>query len=149
MSTATAGKKMNRVYQYEAMFLIGQSQTGDLAAIIQHIDEIMQRGHATVISMKKWDERRLAYEIKGQKRGLYVLVYFRAPGDQLSHIERDCNLSEKILRAIVLRADHLTDDEMKAQDGRAELMAEAKLRAERPQVAPAPVAAAPAETPAE
>ncbi|HEX2839166.1 MAG TPA: 30S ribosomal protein S6 [Phycisphaerales bacterium] len=141
MTTAVATKKPVRIYQYEAMFLIGQSQTGDLAAIIQHIEEIMQRGHATVISMKKWDERRLAYEIKGQKRGLYILVYFKAPGESLSHIERDCNLSEKILRVMILRADHLTDDEVKAQDGRAELMAEAKLRAEKPQVAPAAPAA--------
>ena len=137
MTTATASKKSSRVYTYEGMFLIGQSQTGDLGAIIQHIDEIMQRGHATVIAMKKWDERRLAYEIKGQKRGLYILVYFKAPGDSLAHIERDCNLSEKILRAMVIRADHLTEDEMKAHEGRAELMAEAKLRAEKPQVAPA------------
>lgn len=137
MTTAVATKKPVRIYQYEAMFLIGQSQTGDLGAIIHHIDEIMQRGHASVVAMKKWDERRLAYEIKGQKRGLYILVYFKAPGDSLSHIERDCNLSEKILRAMIIRADHLTEDEMKAHEGRAELMAEAKLRAEKPQAVPA------------
>jgi len=29
--------------------------------------------------MRKWDERRLAYEIKKQKRGLYILCYFKAP----------------------------------------------------------------------
>jgi small subunit ribosomal protein S6 len=141
MTTTTS--KRTRTYQYEAMFLIGQNQSGDLAAIIQHIDEIMHRAHASVIAMKKWDERRLAYEIKGQKRGLYILVYFKAPNDQLAHIERDCNLSEKILRAQILRADHYTMDEMKAHDGRADLMAEAKLRAERPATpaaAPAPAA---------
>jgi small subunit ribosomal protein S6 len=83
--------------------------------------------------MKKWDERRLAYEVRGQKRGLYILAYFKAPGAQLSHIERDCNLSEKILRAMILRADHLSDEQMTAHDGRKELALEAKMRAERPQ----------------
>jgi small subunit ribosomal protein S6 len=125
MSTTT------RKYNYEAMFLIGQNQTGDLAGIISHIEEIMQRGHASIIAMKKWDERRLAYEIGGQKRGLYILCYFNAPGGSLSHIERDCNLSEKLLRVLIQRCDHLTSDEMKAADARADLHVEAKLRAER------------------
>lgn len=126
MTTATVRK-----YNYEAMFLIGQNQTGDLASILSHIEEIMNRGHATIISMKKWDERRLAYEIGGQKRGLYILAYFNAPGSSLSGIERDCNLSERLLRVMITRCDHMTHDEMKATDGRADLAVEAKLRAER------------------
>lgn len=137
-----------RVYQYEAMFIIGQSQAADLAGVITHINEILSRGHAEIIAMKKWDERRLAYEIRGQKRGLYILVYFKAPGVDVAHIERDCNLSEKLLRTMILRADHLTAEEMQSADGRKELDIEAKMRAERP-ATPAPAtaaAAAPAET---
>lgn len=137
-----------RSYTYEAMFLIGQAAAADLSGVIEHIKEILARGHAEIIAMRKWDERRLAYEIKKQKRGLYILCYFKAPNDQLGHIERDCNLSEKVLRALILRADHLTQDEMAAADGRTELEVEAKLRAkaltEQPQAAqqPEPVAAA-------
>lgn len=131
-----------RVYNYEAMFLISQSVAADFSGAIKHIEEILARGHATIMAMKKWDERRLAYEIKGQKRGVYILVYFKAPGPDIAHIERDCNLSEKILRAQILRCDHMTDEEITAQDGRKELELEAKMRAERPQQAPAPAAAA-------
>lgn len=130
-----------RVYQYEAMFLLSQAVAADLGAAVEHIKDIIARGHGEIVALRKWDERRLAYEIAGQKRGIYILVYFKAPNTDLAHIERDCNLSEKILRVMILRADHLSDDEMKAQDGRAELMAEAKLRAEKPQVAPAAPAA--------
>jgi small subunit ribosomal protein S6 len=135
-----------RSYNYEAMFLIGQNVSADLTAVIQHINEILARGNAEVIAMRKWDERRLAYEIRGQKRGLYILVYFRAPGPDVAHIERDCNLSEKILRAMILRADHMNTEQMQAADARKELEVEAKLRAERP-ATPAPAAVtAPAET---
>lgn len=133
-----------RSYNYEAMFLIGQAAATDLAGVIDHIKEIMARGHAEIIAMKKWDERRLAYEIKKQKRGLYILCYFKAPGNDMSHIDRDCNLSEKILRALILRADHLTMDEMTAADGRTELDIEAKLRAKAALEAPVAAEAAPA-----
>jgi small subunit ribosomal protein S6 len=118
----------NRTYTYEAMFLIGQAAAADLTSVIAHINEIFARSHAEVLAMKKWDERRLAFEIKKQKRGLYILAYFKASNTVLPQIERDCNLSEKILRVMILRADHLTPDEMLASDAREALETEAKLR---------------------
>lgn len=139
-----------RVYNYEAMFLLSQAVAADLNGAIDHIKEIISRGHGEIIAMRKWDERRLAYEIQGQKRGYYVLVYFKAAGVEIAHVERDCNLSEKILRAMILRCDHMNEDEMRGQDARKELEVEAKLRAERPVIAaPAPAAdATPGEEPA-
>lgn len=139
-----------KTYTYEAMFLLSQAVAADLGGAIEHIKEILARGHAEIIALRKWDERRLAYEIKGQKRGYYILAYFKAQGDMLSHIERDCNLSEKILRNMFLRADHLTMDEMTAADGRKDLETEIRLRASQmtsaPQGAGQPV---PAGQPAE
>lgn len=138
----------DRKYYYEAMFLVGQAVAADLGGAVAHINEILSRGHAEIVALKKWDERRLAYEIKGQKRGTYILVYFKAEAKSLSHIERDCNLSEKVLRSLILRADHLSIEEMQATDGRKELEVEIKMRATQP-VTPAadqPAAPAPAST---
>lgn len=120
-----------RVYMYEAMFLLSQATAAELSSALDHIKEVLARGHAEIVAMKKWDDRRLAYEIKGQKRGVYILVYFKAPGTDIAHIERDCNLSEKIMRAMILRADHLTEDEAKNLDARKELEVEAKMRADK------------------
>lgn len=139
-----------RVYPYEAMFLVGQAAAADLAGVVAHVNEILSRAHAEVLALRKWDERRLAYEIKKQKRGLYLLAYFRAPASAVAGIERDCNLSEQIIRALVLRADHYTEDEMRAADGRDALEAEAKMRGKTPPPRdPEPVAAAALDADAE
>lgn len=121
----------NKTMPYEAMFLISQSVAADLNGVVEHINEILAKGDAEVIAMKKWDERRLAFEIDKQKRGVYILCYFNAPTDGVARIERECNLSERIMRMMVLRADHLSEDEMRAADAREELAVEAKLRAEK------------------
>jgi len=81
-----------------------------------------------VIAMRKWDERRLAYEIDKQKRGTFLLVYFEAETSRLAGLERDCNLSDVLLRTMVTRADHLTREEMQAADARDELKTEIELR---------------------
>ncbi|MFG0282823.1 MAG: 30S ribosomal protein S6 [Phycisphaerales bacterium JB039] len=121
----------DRRYNYEAMFLISQAVAADLAGAVEHINEILRRADAQLIAMSKWDERRLAFEIDKQKRGVFILTYFSAPATKVDGITRDCNLSERIMRLMLLRADHLTEDEMKATDARDALMTEAKMRAER------------------
>jgi small subunit ribosomal protein S6 len=121
-----------RTYTYECMFLLSQAVAADLAGALEHINAVLGRAKAEVLAMRKWDERRLAYEIDKQKRGVYILCYFKAPANLMSHFERDCNLSEKILRVMILRADHLSPDEIQARDGRDQLATEAKLRASEP-----------------
>jgi len=128
-----------RMYNYEAMFLLSQATAAAFSEAIAHINEVLARGHAELIAMKKWDERRLAYEVDGQKRGVYILAYFKAPGPDIAHIERDCNLSEKIMRVLILRADHLTLEEMTSLDGRKQLEIEAKMRSERGTAVPVAV----------
>ncbi|MCI0364774.1 MAG: 30S ribosomal protein S6 [Phycisphaerales bacterium] len=122
----------DRTYKYEGLFLFPQSAVSDLQAAADHVLEILNRAGAKVISFKKWEERRLAYEIRGNKRGLYFLAYFQAPGGKLAQVERDCNLSEKLLRAMITRADHVTPETMQAAEGRAQLADEIKLRATQP-----------------
>jgi small subunit ribosomal protein S6 len=119
-----------RIDIYEGMFLFPQSAAADFAGVIEHIHEILNRAEAEVIAMKKWDERRLAYDIKGNKRGLYILTYFKADRTKLAGIERDCNLSELLLRSLVLRADHIPTEEIEAADERQALADEATLRKE-------------------
>ncbi len=126
-----------RTFNYEAMFLLGQAQAADFSAAVAHVRLLIEKHGATVLALRKWDERRLTYEIKKQKRGLYLLAFFTAPAERMVEIERACNLSDGILRVLITRADHLTLDEMKAADDAKGLEAEAKLRATQPALATA------------
>ncbi len=91
---------------YEGMFLIDSSQAGaDWDGIIAAIRTILEKAGAEIDSMRKWDERRLAYDIKGKSRGTYILSYFRVDGERIQDIERSVQLSEKIMRVLILSAE--------------------------------------------
>ena len=118
----------DQVKCYEGLFLFPQTAASDLQSAVDHLKEILARAEVKIISLRKWDERRLAFEIKRNRRGLFFLVYFEAPPNAIAHIERDCNLSEQVLRSMVIRAEHLTREQMEAADGQTELADEIKLR---------------------
>jgi ribosomal protein S6 len=102
------------VGQYEGMFLLGSAFAADLDGATKLVRGIVERHGGKVIVLKKWDERKLAYEIKGEKRGLYLIAYFEGPSTSITPIERDVNLSDQILRVMLTKADHLNAEEMAA-----------------------------------
>lgn len=122
----------NRTAYYEGMFLISQAVATDLAGVTAFIRQTIEKNGGTVIAMRKWDERRLAFEIQKQKRGYYILTYFQAPTSALTTMERSFNLSEQIMRQLVTKVEHLTVAEMQAADAQRDLETEAKLRATQP-----------------
>jgi small subunit ribosomal protein S6 len=122
---------MARTGVYEGMFVVSQAAAAQFGDTLEHINELFGRAHASVLAMKKWDDRRLAYEIDKQKRGVYILAYFTCPTDMVSKLERDAQISAKILRLLVIKADHLSEEEIAANDERQALADEAKFRAER------------------
>jgi len=90
---------------YEGMFLVDSAQAQNWDAIITTIKTVLERAGAEIVSIKKWDERRLAYEINGKSRGTYILCYFRADGERIRDIERDVHLSERVMRVLILSAE--------------------------------------------
>jgi len=98
---------------YEALFLVDSA----LAAsqwdhVIEVIQKILDRAQARVISLRKWDERKLAYLIDRKVRGTYILVYFESDSSKIRPLERDVQLSEEIIRVLVIRTDRMTPAEM-------------------------------------
>ena len=153
---------------YEGMFLVDTALAAqDWQVILDEVQRIMDRAEAEVVSLKKWDERRLCYDIQKKSRGTYILVYFNCETSKIGGIERDVQLSELITRVLVLRTDRMSPEDLEkltpleavaaeeaeraaAAEARAEAAAEAKAEAAAEAAAAADVVADAevAETPA-
>jgi small subunit ribosomal protein S6 len=120
----------NQKHTYEGLFLFPHAATARLQDAVDEVKTLLTRAEADLISLRKWDERRLAYEIQGNKRGVYFLAYFSAPPENMQGLERNCNLSENLLRSMVTRADHIKPEHIAAADAQEQLADEIKLRAE-------------------
>ncbi len=88
---------------YEGMFLVDSAlATADWEGTLAVVDNILKRADAEVVAIRKWGERKLAYDIDHKTRGTYILAYFKADGRRIAGIEKDVLLSEKIMRVLIL-----------------------------------------------
>jgi small subunit ribosomal protein S6 len=96
---------------YEGMFILDPGRySRDPGGVTQQVADLITQQGGSVLAARLWDERKLAYPIKGQKKGVYWLTYFTIPTDGLVTLERQCEISEDILRKLVLRVDERIAD---------------------------------------
>ena len=98
---------------YEGLFLVDSGEAAaDWKQVTGAIEKILSRSESEIVSLRKWDDRRLAYEVNKKNRGTYILVYFDCDPDRIGSIERDVQLSEKVIRVLILRTDRMTAEMM-------------------------------------
>ena len=91
---------------YEGMFILDSNRYArDQTGTAGQIPEMIQKLGGEMLASRLWEERRLAYPIDGHRKGTYWLTYFKLDSDQLSALNRQCQLSESVLRTLFLRVD--------------------------------------------
>jgi small subunit ribosomal protein S6 len=73
------------------------------------VSEIFAKSGAEIVSARRWDERRLAYPIKGQTRGTYLLVYFNGDSRVNTQLRRDLEFSELVLRHLITSCEQVPE----------------------------------------
>jgi ribosomal protein S6 len=130
------------VHVYEGLIIFDSKEaSSNWDNLKGQVVDILKKHGGEVLRDRKWSDRKLAHEIKGVKRGTYLLANFVCPPDAIPGIREDMKLAEPILRELIIRLDETKEaiQEKEAQE-QAALAAEAAAAAQ-----PTPTEEAPAE----
>ncbi len=89
--------------KYEVMYIVRPNVEEDARkALIEEINAVFTAKDSTVDNVKEWGMRELAYEIKGETKGYYVLLNVTATPEAVKEFERVANIKENIIRFITV-----------------------------------------------
>ena len=91
---------------YEVMFIINAGLDEEAAdAIVKRVEDLITKNGGTVNNIDRMGKRRLAYEVKKQIDGNYVLIEFAIYPAQIKEIDRVIKINEKIIRHLIVKQD--------------------------------------------
>ncbi len=96
---------------YEGLFILDANRFArDHEALPRDIEELVTSAGGEMMVSRLWEERRLTYPIKGQRKGAYWLTYFSLPTQKVGELTRQFEIKEGILRQLFVRLpDSLVD----------------------------------------
>lgn len=89
---------------YEGMFLVDSARfASDSDSTTNEILGLLEKAEATVVAHRPWQDGKLAYPIEGLKKGLHFLTYFRMEGGNMPTLNRACQLSDVVVRQLIIK----------------------------------------------
>ena len=89
---------------YEGLFILDSNRFArDREGMAREIEGFIEGVEGEVLVSRLWEERRLAFPIKGQRKGAYWLMYFRMPTLRLTELTRQCDIHDPLLRHLFVK----------------------------------------------
>jgi len=101
--------------KYENFFMVQPDLSKDaLGAVAGKFRGVVESNGGTVVSYVPWGKKKLAYPVKKNDYGYYILMKFAAGPELIAELERNMRLDERVLKFITVKLD---DDYLPEQNG--------------------------------
>ena len=92
--------------KYELVYVVSPDATEEQVSDLHtQVDGIVQRMGGQIDKTENWGRRKLAYEIRHNKEGFYVLEVIKGSGDLMKELDRRLKVIDQVVRHMVVRVD--------------------------------------------
>ncbi len=91
--------------KYEVVFIIRPLEEEATNAVIEKFSKLIAANGGTIDKEDRWGRRRLAYDIKKESEGFYVIFYVTCEPDCVNECDRVLKITDEILKHMIVRTD--------------------------------------------
>jgi small subunit ribosomal protein S6 len=91
---------------YECMLIFNaNAYARSPGAVAESVKQMVETVGGELLASRMWNEQKLSYPIKGQRKGVYWLSYVKMEGTRFPKLNRACQLNETIMRHMIISID--------------------------------------------
>jgi len=88
---------------YESLFIIRPSLSDeDTNALIDKMKGVADKTGAEFIKVENLGKKKLAYEVRRERKGTYAHFYFKAPNNTVSELERAYRMEDNVIKFLTI-----------------------------------------------
>lgn len=118
--------------RYEQIYILRPSLSEEqITTVIENANQVVLEEDGTIISVDRWGMRKLAYPIKKEPQGYYVLCDFAGTPGAVAEIERKFRIDDAVLKYLTVKlADSISAEEISVAQEEAQTKAAQAAAAE-------------------
>lgn len=94
---------------YECVFIARQDiPAQDVHKLADKFTEIFTSAGGKLAKKEYWGLRSLAYEVKKNKKGHYIMLGVEASSDAVAEFERNCKINEDVIKYLTLKVEEIS-----------------------------------------
>ena len=89
---------------YEVLYIVRADLDDDkVQDAVKRVNTLIERSGGTPERTNLWGKRKLAYEVKHQKEGAYILQDFKLDPERIAELESGLKITEEVMRHLIVR----------------------------------------------
>lgn len=98
--------------KYECFFMIQPELSEEaMAAVSAKLQGVVETNGGTIVSYDPWGKKKLAYPVKKNSYGYYILMTFASGPELVTELERIMRLDERVLKFITVKLEDVYSPE--------------------------------------
>ena len=91
--------------KYESVIIINPSVDEDrLKSLVDRFSDLINK-NGKVEKVDTLGKKKLAYEVKRNREGIYVVFYFEAEPTLIAELERNYRITDEVIKFIVVKVE--------------------------------------------
>ena len=89
--------------EYETVFILDPGlDENQVNEEVQKVEGLITGHGGKVLDVQRWGRKRLAYEIRRKRDGVYTLIKHESTGESVKDLERRLRLDENVMRVLTV-----------------------------------------------
>lgn len=102
---------------YESVLIARQDLgASQINTLVSDLSEVIKKEGGEVVKVDNWGLKNLAYRIKKNRKGYYVLLNIVAPAKAVAEYERLVRLNEDIIRYMTVKVENFNNEAAEEED---------------------------------
>ena len=94
---------------YESVLIARQDLgTSQVSSIVEDLSNVIKKEGGEVVRVDNWGLKNLAYRIKKNRKGHYVILNIAAPASAIAEYERVMRVNEDIIRYMTIKVEEFS-----------------------------------------
>ena len=91
--------------KYESVIIINPSADEEkVKSLVDRFSDVINKD-GKVEKVDNLGKKRLAYEVKKNREGIYVVIYFEAEPTLIAELERNYRITDEVIKFIVVKVE--------------------------------------------
>ena len=91
--------------KYEVIFIAKPLEEAEVDPIVEFVSNLLTKISCNIEKVDRWGKRHLAYPVKKQADGYYVLINFEADPATIKEIDRVLKIRDEVLKHLIVKID--------------------------------------------
>ena len=91
--------------KYEIVFIVKSLEEEATNSVIEKFEKLIAANGGKIDKEDRWGKKRLAYEIKKEAEGFYVIFYVTCEPACVDECDRVMKITDEILKHLIVRSD--------------------------------------------